>query len=94
MAAKKSTDLAAGGNIIGNVLIDPTAKVSETAILGPDVVVGPDCVVEAGARIMSSSILGSGKVRYANNNDYSSFDLKHKCAILRPIFTDPAIAHL
>ncbi|KAJ8907560.1 hypothetical protein NDN08_007671 [Rhodosorus marinus] len=51
-----------GGNIIGNVLIDKTAQVSETAILGPDVVIGANCIVEDGARILGSAILKGSKI--------------------------------
>jgi len=38
--------LAKGENIIGNVLIDPTAKIDETAVIGPDVTIGPGCIIE------------------------------------------------
>ena len=52
-----SMALADGPNIIGSVLIHPSAKVDPTAVLGPDVVVGKACIIGAGSRISNSTIL-------------------------------------
>ena len=42
----KNTDIVMRcPNIIGNVIIHPTAKVDTTAVIGPDVVIGENCVV-------------------------------------------------
>jgi len=46
-----SEDLKKGEGIVGNVLIDQSAKVSNTAIIGPNVTIGPDCVIEDGVRL-------------------------------------------
>jgi mannose-1-phosphate guanylyltransferase len=46
------------GNIIGNVLIHPTAKIHPEAVIGPNVTIGEKCVVNKGARIMDSCLLG------------------------------------
>ena len=35
-----------GDNFRGNVLVDPTAKVSPKAIIGPNVVIGAGCIIE------------------------------------------------
>lgn len=35
-----------GGNYIGNVLVDPTAKISTNATIGPNVVIGAGCIIE------------------------------------------------
>lgn len=48
---KESDLLAKGANITGNVFIHPSAKVHETAVLGPDTVIGENCVVEAGVKL-------------------------------------------
>lgn len=48
---------ANGKNIIGNVLVHPTAQVAATAVLGPDVVVGPGCVVGDGARVKRTTLM-------------------------------------
>ena len=49
--------LAEGNNIIGNVIIHPSAQVDCGAVLGPDVVIGKDCKIGGGARISNSTIL-------------------------------------
>lgn len=52
-----SCTLSDGPNIIGNVLIHPSAQVDPSAVIGPDVVIGKDCKVGAGSRISNSTIL-------------------------------------
>lgn len=49
--------LSKSNAVVGNVLVHPSARVADTACVGPDVVIGPDCVVEAGARVKGSTIL-------------------------------------
>ena len=49
--------LAAGPGIVGNVLIDPSAKIGEGCKIGPDVSVGPGCVVEGGVRLTKCTVL-------------------------------------
>lgn len=34
--------------IVGNVLVDPTAKIGSGVRIGPNVTIGPDCVIEDG----------------------------------------------
>lgn len=55
--------LSEGPNIIGSVLIHPTAQVDPTAVLGPDVVIGKDCKVGAGSRISNSTILPQTEIK-------------------------------
>jgi mannose-1-phosphate guanylyltransferase len=57
--------------IIGNVLIDPSAKVGKGCVVGPDVVIGPACVLEEGVRIQRSTLLHGAHVRshaFINNS--------------------------
>jgi len=49
-------------NIIGNVIIDPSAKVHKSAVLGPDVVVGENCVVGEGVRLQKTCLFKGVKV--------------------------------
>ena len=49
--------LSEGPNIIGNVLIHPSADVDPSAVIGPDVVIGKNCKIGAGSRITNSTIL-------------------------------------
>lgn len=55
--------LAKGPEIVGNVLIDPSATIGKGCRIGPDVVIGPDCVVEDGVRMENVSLLPGSKVR-------------------------------
>lgn len=34
--------------IVGNVLVDPTAKIGADVRIGPNVTIGPNCVIEDG----------------------------------------------
>lgn len=49
-------ELAKGDNIIGNVLIDPSAKVHPEAVLGPNVSIGADCVIGKGVRLQNTCV--------------------------------------
>lgn len=62
MRKQNDAALAKGENIIGNVVIHPTATVDPSAVLGPDVVIGEKCVIKAGARIKNSSIFAGATV--------------------------------
>ena len=55
--------LAAGPGIVGNVLIDPSAKIGEGCKIGPDVSVGPGCVVEGGVRLTKCTVLRGSHIK-------------------------------
>lgn len=55
--------VAAGDGIVGNVLMDPTAKVGAGCKIGPDVCIGPGCVVEDGVRLTRCTVLRGAKAR-------------------------------
>ncbi len=61
--------LASGGGegaaptIIGNVLIDPSARVGAGCVLGPDVVIGAGCMLEDGVRVSRSTLFAGATVR-------------------------------
>lgn len=48
---------------MGNVLVDPTAKIGEGCRIGPNVTVGPDVVIEDGVCIKRSTILTGAIVK-------------------------------
>lgn len=56
---KESTSscLATGNQIIGNVMIHPTATVDKSAVIGPNVVIGEKCRIGSGCRISNTTIL-------------------------------------
>ncbi|XP_008799379.1 mannose-1-phosphate guanylyltransferase 1-like [Phoenix dactylifera] len=60
---KSALELAVGRNIIGNVLIDESAKIGEGCLIGPDVVIGPNCVIEPGVRLSSCTLMKGVQVK-------------------------------
>jgi len=56
-------------NIIGNVLIDSTASISDSCSLGPNVVIGRNVVIRSGARIKNSVLMDNTIV-----NDHAYVD--------------------
>lgn len=42
------SQLYEGEGIVGNVLVDPTAKIGKGCRIGPNVTIGPNCVIEDG----------------------------------------------
>jgi len=50
-------ELKQGDNIVGEVMIDKTAKISKTAKLGPNVIIGPKCEVGDGCRLRNCCLM-------------------------------------
>eukprot|EP01015_Nassula_variabilis_P025354 TRINITY_DN4947_c0_g1_i10.p1 TRINITY_DN4947_c0_g1~~TRINITY_DN4947_c0_g1_i10.p1 ORF type:complete len:256 (+),score=34.60 TRINITY_DN4947_c0_g1_i10:29-769(+) len=63
MREKDPSKLATGDNIIGNVLIDPSAQVHKDALIGPDVTIGPGVVIEEGVRIKHACVLKEATIK-------------------------------
>lgn len=55
--------LTKGPNLIGPVIIDPTAIIDPSAKIGPNVFIGPKTVVGAGVRISNSIILSNVTIK-------------------------------
>jgi mannose-1-phosphate guanylyltransferase len=55
--------LPRGDHIVGNVLIDPTAKIGKGCMIGPNVTIGPNVVIEDGVRIQKAAILEGARIR-------------------------------
>jgi len=53
---ENSDKLSSNKNVVGNVIIHPTAKVNERSIIGPNVVIGENCVIEEGSRIKNTTL--------------------------------------
>lgn len=47
---KNSTELYTGPGVVGNVLVDPTAKIGTDCQIGPNVTIGPGVVIEDGKK--------------------------------------------
>jgi mannose-1-phosphate guanylyltransferase len=61
--AKKRDSLCQGNGIVGNVLVDPSAKIGEGCRIGPNVTIGPDVVIEDGVCIKRTTILRGAIIR-------------------------------
>lgn len=49
--------------MVGNVLVDSSAKIGKNCRIGPNVTIGPDVVVEDGACIKRCTILRGATIR-------------------------------
>lgn len=54
--------LAKGPCIVGDVIVDPTAKIGSNCRIGPDVTIGPGVVIEDGVRIRRCTVLEGAKI--------------------------------
>jgi len=52
-----------GHGVVGNVLVDPSAKIGANCRIGPNVVIGPDVVIEEGACIKRTTLLKGSTVK-------------------------------
>lgn len=59
----KSHMLASGVGIVGDVLIDPSAKIGRGCQIGPNVCIGPNVVVEDGLLIKKCTILSGSHLQ-------------------------------
>lgn len=55
-------DTTADVTIVGNVMIDASAKVGKGSVLGPDVVIGPKCVIGEGVRVLNTTVMSGSKI--------------------------------
>lgn len=61
--AMENLRLSCGDEIIGNVLIDPTAQIGRGCLIGPNVTIGSGCVIHEGCRISNSAIMERVTIR-------------------------------
>jgi len=55
--------LAKGPSIVGNVLMDPTAKIGDGCKIGPDVSIGPGVVIEDGVSMKRCTVMRDTTVK-------------------------------
>ncbi|XP_033744992.1 mannose-1-phosphate guanyltransferase beta-like [Pecten maximus] len=61
---QKSPDqLHSGEGIVGNVLVDPSAKIGKNCRIGPNVTIGPDVVIEDGVCVKRCTILKGATIK-------------------------------
>ncbi|NWR80869.1 GMPBA guanyltransferase, partial [Centropus unirufus] len=55
--------LHSGPGVVGNVLVDPSAKIGANCVIGPNVTIGAGVVVEDGVRIKRCTVLEGARIR-------------------------------
>jgi len=63
LKSKNSNLLTTGPNIVGNVIIDPEAKVDPNATIGPNVTIAKGCVIESGVRLQNACIMKGATIK-------------------------------
>ncbi|XP_015262864.1 PREDICTED: mannose-1-phosphate guanyltransferase beta isoform X1 [Gekko japonicus] len=60
---KQPERLHSGPGFVGNVLVDPTAKIGANCSIGPNVTIGAGVVIEDGVRIKRCTVLKGSRIR-------------------------------
>lgn len=60
---KQPEQLCSGPGIVGNVLVDPSARIGKNCSIGPNVSLGPGVVVEDGVCIRRCTVLRDAHIR-------------------------------
>ncbi|CAG9816861.1 unnamed protein product [Phaedon cochleariae] len=68
-----------GNGAVGNVLVDPTARIGNNCQIGPNVTIGPGVVIEDGVCIKRSTILRDATIR--SNSWLDSCIVGWKCLV-------------
>jgi len=63
LGQKNSNLLSSGPCLVGNVIVDPSAKIGENCRIGPNVTLGPGVVIEDGVCIKRSTVLKGAKIK-------------------------------
>ncbi|XP_076067765.1 LOW QUALITY PROTEIN: mannose-1-phosphate guanylyltransferase catalytic subunit beta-like [Oratosquilla oratoria] len=58
-----SSKLCKAPGVVGNVLVDPTAKIGKNCRIGPNVTIGPEVVIEDGACIKRCTVLRGATIK-------------------------------
>lgn len=56
------TQLAEGPCIVGDVIVDPSAKIGNNCRIGPNVTIGPNVIIEDGVCVKRSTILEGARI--------------------------------
>ncbi|KAL3289548.1 hypothetical protein HHI36_022965 [Cryptolaemus montrouzieri] len=81
LRTKKPSLLYKGPGVVGNVLVDPTAKIGKNCQIGPNVTVGPGVTIEDGVCVKRSTILRDVKIR--SNSWLESCIVGWRCSVGR-----------
>lgn len=81
LRTKHPSRLYKATGVVGNVLVDPTAKIGNNCQIGPNVTIGPGVVIEDGVCIKRSTILRDVKIR--SNSWLDSCLVGWRCSVGR-----------
>uniref|UniRef100_A0A0N5AAZ5 mannose-1-phosphate guanylyltransferase n=1 Tax=Syphacia muris TaxID=451379 RepID=A0A0N5AAZ5_9BILA len=56
------SQLASGDYVVGNVIVDPTAKIGNSCRIGPNVVIGPNVRIEDGVCLKNCTVLAESVI--------------------------------
>ncbi|EFA05475.1 mannose-1-phosphate guanyltransferase beta [Tribolium castaneum] len=63
LRTKNADKLYKGPGVVGNVLVDPSAKIGPNCQIGPNVTIGPGVVIEEGVCVKRSTILRDAVIK-------------------------------
>ncbi|KAJ7424733.1 Mannose-1-phosphate guanyltransferase beta [Willisornis vidua] len=63
LRAQHPEKLHSGPGVVGNVLVDPSARIGANCVIGPNVTIGAGVVVEDGVRIKRCTVLEGARIR-------------------------------
>jgi mannose-1-phosphate guanylyltransferase len=90
----KSSLLYQGSGVVGNVLVDPSAKIGKHCRIGPNVSIGPNVVIEDGVCIKKCTILKDAVIK--SHSWLESCVIGWKCVVgqwVRNILNSNRIVH-
>ncbi|MGH0137774.1 UNVERIFIED_CONTAM: hypothetical protein FKN15_064480 [Acipenser sinensis] len=84
--------LRTGPGFLGNVLVDPTARIGQNCTLGPNVTIGAGVVLEDGVRIKRCTVLKGARVR--SHSWLESCIIGWSCSVGQWRITPPPTSHI
>ncbi|XP_045481732.1 mannose-1-phosphate guanyltransferase beta [Harmonia axyridis] len=81
LRTKRPSLLYKAPGVVGNVLVDPTAKIGNNCQIGPNVTIGPGVTIEDGVCVKRSTILRDVKIR--SNSWLESCIVGWRCSVGR-----------
>jgi len=63
LVQEKSSKLSTGTGLVGNVIVDPSAKIGKNCRIGPDVTIGPGVVIGDGVCISMCTLLEGAQIQ-------------------------------
>lgn len=75
LSQRHPAQLYDGPGVVGNVLVDPSAKIGNGCRIGPNVTIGPDVVIEDGVCIKRCTVLKGKHLRRTkrSNDNFNNF---------------------